>query len=307
MNNGTSQEETADAYHLIDWSLTPWITVGRAMLSATQRLQEAGCDSASLDAQVLLAYTLGRDRSWLFAHHDHKISPEEADRYTNLVARRFNREPVAYLIRQREFYGHDFYVDRRVLIPRPETEMIVDLALKVLEEWGDRPVVVADVGTGSGAIAITLALHHPKATFYGLDISPDALDVARINQRRLAAEHELHFIESDLLSALPEKADLIVANLPYIAWDDYDALAPDIRHYEPKLALEAGLEGLDSIQRLLDQIGERLNPEGVVLLEIGADQGEAVRDLAQMMRPRPAHIGLRRDYSGHFRVVTLAW
>lgn len=306
MHNGT-EDASPEVYQLVDWSLSPGTTVGRAMLSATQRLQEAGCESPSLDAQVLLAYTLEKDRSWLFAHHDHPLSLEEADRYTNLVARRFHREPVAYLVKQREFYGHEFYVDQRVLIPRPETEMIVDLALKILGEWGERRAVVADVGTGSGAIAITLALHHPAATFYGLDISPDALAVARMNQRRLAPDHDLRFIESDLLSALPEKADLIVANLPYITWDDYAHLAPDIRDYEPKLALEAGLEGLDSIQRLLDQIGDRLNPGGVVLLEIGAEQGEAVRDLARLMHPRPDHIGLRRDYSGRFRVVTLAW
>ncbi len=289
----------------IQWTLAAGVPVGRALVSATQRLTEAGCDSPRLDAQLLLAHVLGQERSWLFAHHDHPLSPEEAQRYTELVARRARREPVAYLIGRKAFYGLEFVVDRRVLIPRPETELLVDLALDQLSRREGRPVAVADVGTGSGAIAVSLAVHAPWARIYGLDISAEALEVARENGRRLAQEDNPVFLQSDLLEALPQPVDLIVANLPYVTSQDYADLAPDILEYEPRLALEAGPEGLDLIRRLLDQAGDHLKSDGVILLEIGADQGEVVTELARQMEPRPSYIGVRRDYSGHVRTVTL--
>ena len=291
--------------HQITWTLTPSTPVGRALVSAVQRLHEAGCENPRLDAQVLLAHVLGQERSWLFAHHDYLLSEEEAEQYTELVARRMCREPVAYLIGRKEFYGLEFLVDRRVLIPRPETELLVDLALAHVRSQRNRRVVVADVGTGSGAIAITIAVHAPEARVYGLDVSPEALAVARRNGLRLSAENQVTFLQSDLLDALPEPADLIVANLPYVTAEEYQGLAPDIREYEPRLALEAGSEGLDVIERLLHQVVAHLKPNGIVLLEIGSGQGEAVAKLAKSMRPRPSYVGLRRDYSGQVRLVTL--
>ncbi|RME61598.1 MAG: peptide chain release factor N(5)-glutamine methyltransferase [Caldilineae bacterium] len=289
----------------IFWTLTPDTTVGRALVSASQRLSEAGCDNPRLDAQVLLAHVLGQTRSWLFAHHEAKLTAQQAEAYTELVARRIAREPVAYLVGSREFYGLDFYVDPRVLIPRPETELLVDLALAQLEHRSMTRTVVADVGTGSGAIAVTLAVHAPTAQVYGLDISRDALDVARFNAERLAPGSRLHFLESDLLEALPEPADIIVANLPYVSEDEYAHLAPDIREHEPPAALVAGKRGLDVIQRFLAQVGEKVKPDGIVLMEIGSKQGEWVQQLAREMTPPPTYIGLRRDYSGHPRLVTL--
>lgn len=289
----------------ITWTLTPSTPVGRALVSAVQRLNEAGCENARLDAQVLLAHVLGQERSWLFAHHDYPLSETETEQYTELVARRVCREPVAYLIGRREFYGLEFLVDQRVLIPRPETELLVDLALGQMRNRKSKRIVVADVGTGSGAIAVTLAIHAPEAHIYGLDVSPTALAVARKNQSRLAPEAAITFLQSDLLEALPEPADLIVANLPYVTADEYEQLDPDIRDYEPRVALEAGVQGLDVIERLLQQIGPHLKPKGAVLLEIGSHQGEAVIKLAKTMKPRPSYVGLRRDYSGHIRMVTL--
>lgn len=289
----------------IHWTLPAGVPVGRALVSATQRLTEAGCDSPRLDAQILLAHVLGKDRSWLFAHYDHALSGEEADRYAELVARRARREPVAYLIGRKAFYGLEFLVDRRVLIPRPETELLVDLALDQIRQRKGRPVAVADVGTGSGAIAVSLAVHAPWAKIYGLDISREALEVARQNGRRLASEDNPVFLHSDLLEALPGPVDLIVANLPYVTSRDYPELAPEIVEYEPRLALEAGPQGLDLIRRLLDQAGDHLKSNGTILLEIGSDQGETVAELARQMRPRPGYIGVRRDYSGHVRTVTI--
>jgi release factor glutamine methyltransferase len=283
----------------------PATPVGRALVSAVQRLNEAGCENARLDAQVLLAYVLGQERSWLFAHHDYPLSESEAEQYTELVARRVCREPVAYLIGRKEFYGMDFLVDQRVLIPRPETELLIDLALAQVQDRKNHRIVVADVGTGSGAIAVTLAIHAPEAHLYGLDVSPTALAVAQANQARLAPASDITFLQSDLLEALPEPVDLIIANLPYVTADEYEQLDPDIRNYEPKLALEAGAQGLDVIERLLQQVSRHLKPKGAVLLEIGSHQGDAVTKLAKAMKPRPSYVGLRRDYSGHIRMVTL--
>lgn len=303
--NGSGADGRAGAEPRINWILTPGTTVGRALVSATQRLSEARCDNARLDSQVLLAHVLDKDRTWLFAHHDYELSPEDCERYTELVARRIRREPVAYLLGRKEFYGLDFVVDPRVLIPRPETELLVDLALAQIQDRTGRQVVVADVGTGSGAIAVTLAFHAPQAKIYGVDISRDALAVAQKNSRRLAPGHGPILLEGDMLHPLPEAADLIVANLPYISDEEYCGLQPDVRRYEPRLALQAGSEGLDSIERLLAQVPGKLNPGGAVLLEIGSTQGEAVAEMAKALRPKPAYVGVRRDYSGLVRMVTI--
>jgi len=279
--------------------------VGRALVSASQRLNGAGCENPRLDAQVLLAHVLGADRTWLFAHHDYPLAGDQAEAFTDLVARRIRREPVAYLLGRKEFYGLDFAVDKRVLIPRPETEMLVDFLLAHVQADKKRTFVVADVGTGSGAIAVTTAVHARNTRIYGLDISPDALVVAQANGNSLAPKAHLKFLPSDLLSALPEPADVIVANLPYVTDGEYTDLAPEIREYEPQLALTAGAKGLDVIKRLLEEVRDHLNPNGLVLLEIGYQQSQAVKKLAEEMRPRPQFVGLRQDYSGHVRMVTI--
>ena len=291
-----------DPFH---WSLTQGTPVGRALISAAQRLSDSGNELARLDSQVLLAHVLRQNRSWLFAHHDHELSDSDCRRYADLITRRRRREPVAYLLGRKEFYGLEFAVDRRVLIPRPETELLIDLVLAQIGDRTGRPVVVADVGTGSGAIAITIAVHAPEAIVYGIDVSRDALDVAEMNKKHLTPEGGPLFLEGDLLSPLPEPADIIVANLPYIADEEYSGLQSDVRDYEPRLALKAGAEGLDLIERLLGQLSSRVQSGGAVLLEISPRQGEVVQEMAQQLRPKPSYVGLRRDYSGLVRMVTL--
>ena len=291
-----------DPFH---WSLTQGTPVGRALISAAQRLSESGSEPARLDSQVLLAHVLNQSRSWLFAHHDHELSDRDCRRYAELITRRRRREPVAYLLGRKEFYGLEFAVDRRVLIPRPETELLVDLVLAQISDRAGRPVVVADVGTGSGAIAITVAVHAPEAKVYGIDVSRAALEVAEENRRRLTPEGGPMFLEGDLLSPLPEPADVIVANLPYIADEEYSGLQSDVRDYEPPVALQAGAEGLDLIERLLEQLSSKVHSSGAVLLEISPRQGEIVQEMAQQLRPKPSYVGLRRDYSGLVRLVTL--
>lgn len=295
-------QSDVDPFH---WSLTPGTTVGRALVAAAQRLSRSESESARLDSQVLLAHVLEQTRSWLFAHHDFELSQGNCRRYSELISRRRQREPVAYLLGRKEFYDLEFVVDRRVLIPRPETELLVDLVLAQINGRRQRPVVVADVGTGSGAIAITVAVHSPEAKVYGIDISRDALAVAEENKRRLSPEGGPQFLEGDLLSPLPEPADVIVANLPYIADEEYSGLESDVRDFEPRLALQAGAEGLDVIKRLLEQLPDKVRPHGAVLLEISSRQGEVVAKMAQELRPKPSYVGRRRDYSGLVRMVTL--
>ena len=287
------------------WKLVPGTPVGRALVAATQRLEEAGNDTASLDAQVILAYILGKERGWLFAHYDQALTQVEAETYADMVARRVASEPVAYLVGHREFYGLELMVDKRVLIPRPETELLVDAVLDHVESRPDQNVRMVDVGTGSGAVAVAVAANCESVQVYALDLSPAALEVARENVRRHDSRKQVTLLQGDLLAGLPQPVDIIAANLPYITSGDYPNLMADVRDYEPRLALEAGPEGLDLIARLLDQAPGHLYPGGVIFLEIGADQGQAVLALAEQLLPQAKHIGLRQDYHGYDRLVVV--
>jgi release factor glutamine methyltransferase len=287
------------------WKLMPGTPVGRALVAATQRLEEAGSDTASLDAQVILAHTLGKERGWLFAHYDQALTQEEAELFTDRVARRAAAEPVAYLVGHREFYGLELYVDHRVLIPRPETELLVDAVLDHIESRSNQHVRMVDVGTGSGAVAVAVAANCPSVQIYAVDLSPAALEVAGENARRHDSRGQITLLNSDLLAALPEPVDIIAANLPYITSEEYPNLMADVRDYEPRLALEAGPEGLDLIERLLDQVPGHLYPGGVLFLEIGANQGAAVLELVKRLLPQANHIGIRQDYHGYDRLVVV--
>ena len=289
----------------IVWRLMPGTTVGRALNAARERLDEAGCSTASLDAQVILAYVLGVNRSWLFAHHEYKLNSTQADTFTDLTARRMRHEPVAYLVGHKEFYGLDFFVDHRVLIPRPETELLVDAVLDFVSVTEPEHVTIADVGTGSGAIALSVANHCVQARIYAIDLSPDALEVAERNIARLDIRRQVTLGHGDLLTSLPERVNIIVANLPYISSDIYCELDVDVRDFEPQLALEAGPEGLDAIEHLLQQVDNYLLPNGAVFLEIGHDQGEAVSRLAQRFFPDAQRVSIRQDYHGRDRLVTI--
>lgn len=287
------------------WTLLPQTPVGRALVAATQRLDEAGSETASLDAQVILAHVLGHDRAWLFAHHDYALSAKEAEQYAEMVARRVNAEPVAYLVGRREFYGLDLTVDRRVLIPRPETELLVDAVLDHIELRQAPTVTVADVGTGSGAIALAVAANCPTARVYATDVSAGALAVAAANVARLDSRRQVALLEGDLLAPLPECVDIVAANLPYIAVSEYFGLMADVRDYEPRLALEAGPHGLDVITRLLQQVPAHVNPGAAIFLEIGRGQGEAVTQLAAALLPQARQITVHQDYHGLDRLVVV--
>lgn len=280
--------------------------VARGLDEAAARLEQAGSSSARLDAQVLLAHVLGVARSWLFAHPETPLDAAQLQRFDGLVARRVASEPVAYLTGHKEFYGLELLVDCRVLIPRPETELLVEAVLAQIAARPGRQVCVADIGTGSGAIALAVAVNAPKAMIYAVDVSDAALGVAGHNVARLDARGQVTLLQGDLLEPLPAPVDIIAANLPYIAEAAYAELMADVHDYEPRLALEAGLDGLDAIRRLLAQAPAYLAPGGVIFLEIGHDQGAAVLELAAQHFPAARAITLHQDYAGRDRLVVIA-
>ncbi|MBZ0094694.1 MAG: peptide chain release factor N(5)-glutamine methyltransferase [Sulfuricella sp.] len=243
---------------------------------ALARALGLGAAEARLEAQVLLGQALGQSRAWLIAHGGDPLAPEQTAAFADLFERRWSGEPIAYILGEREFYSLNFKVTPAVLIPRPETELLVELALERLP--ADSSGRVLDLGTGSGAVAVTLALHRPQAEVVAVDQSAAALEVAQENTQRLGAGN-LRLIQSDWYGALGgEKFDLIVANPPYIAAADPHLAQGDLR-FEPAAALASGADGLDDIRTIVRGAAAHLKPGGWLLFEHGYDQAAACRDL----------------------------
>lgn len=281
--------------------------LGEALAQTATWLRNEGVESPRLDAELLLAHVLGANRAAILAHPDQRLTPKQLTRYRELTARRAGREPLAYIVGHREFYDLDFIVDRRVLIPRPETEVLVEHALQIAKRLASQkgaPLHIADVGAGSGAIAITLAFHLPGSTLYALDDSPGALEVVAENANRHGVADRVHCLQGDLLAPLPHRADLITANLPYVTSGEWQELVTEIRDHEPRAALDGGPDGLDLIGRLLATAGPHLRPGGALLLEIGASQGGAVTALARETFPQ-ARAQVHADYAGLNRLVVV--
>lgn len=278
------------------------IEARQALAQAIATLSNAGVDSPRLDAELLLAHTLEINRAAVLAHPGRRLTPKQLTRYRYLVDRRAAREPLAYILGQREFFGLDLKVDPRVLIPRPETELLVEEALRLA---GEKPAPrLADVGAGSGAIAVSLAVHLAVATVYALDDSGEALAVTAENARRHGVADRIHCLHGHLLAPLPEPVDLITANLPYVATQEWEELAPEIHDYEPRAALDGGADGLALIRGLLAVAAPHLRPRGAILLEIGAGQGPPVLALARQ-HFADAEIELHQDYAGLDRLVII--
>ena len=264
-------------------------------------------DIDQLDAQILLSHVLHVERSTLYTYPERELTPEQEQHYLSLLERRAREEPVAYLTGHKEFYGLDLIVDRRVLIPRPDSELLVDLALQACRQKivaGHLPIV-ADIGTGSGAIPIALAVSEPHLPYlYATDSSAGALAVAALNCRRHHVEQRVHLLQGDLIKSLPESVDVLTANLPYVGTNEIALLTPDVNNYEPHHALFSGPEGLDLIDRFLTDVAKSnvLKAEGVVLLEIGYQQRERVEKMIYAFWPQ-AKVGVYKDYAGWDRVV----
>lgn len=281
-------------------------TITDALRRGAGALRMAAVEDAELEAEVLLRHALGLSRAHLFARLPEQLSAEIEDRYRELVRRRAAHVPTAYLTGTREFYGLELTVGPGVLIPRPETEHLVEEALRLGRELlshQDR-VTLVDVGTGSGAIALAVARHLPAVRVLATDRSPAALAVADLNAKRLRLAGRVTFLCGDLLEPVHEPVDIIAANLPYISSDVILTLAPEVRDHEPREALDGGPDGLRAIARLLAGAPHHLAPGGAVLLEIGHDQARGVRRLAAELLPGAA-VSFVRDLAGVERVAVI--
>jgi release factor glutamine methyltransferase len=280
--------------------------VAEIVRAAARRLSAAGCDTGRLDAEVLLAHVLGVTRVGLHLRWREPLDPAAAGAFAGLVERRAAHEPVAYLIGERAFYDVALRVKRHVPIPRPEPEHLVEEALAWAAAAGHdgRSLRLADVGTGSGALAVVLARRLPRVHVWAVDLSPAALAVAADNVARYDLAGRVLPLCGDLLAPLAGPLDLIVANLPYVRRDEVPMLMPDVAAHEPWLALDGGADGLDLIRRLLPQAAERLAQPGLLLLEIDPRQAEAAAALAQEALA-DAQVAVRQDHAGRERVVRI--
>jgi release factor glutamine methyltransferase len=259
-------------------------------------------DVERVDLLGMLSSALSLSKEQLMIRPEHELQSDEEKRLYHLLEQRRRGRPLAYITGEREFFSRSFVVDERVLIPRPETETLVEEALRIISSYPEKGRRIVDVGTGSGAIGITLAKETGENVLC-LDISPDALDVARTNALRLGATDIVDLVCCDLLSALADRSrfDLIVANLPYISAYEWPGLMPDVRLFEPKLALWGGGNGLDLYCRLITEMGRYLSNEGHMLCEIGGlEQAEA---LSELLRGIGLSVQTKKDLAGRDRVV----
>jgi len=278
------------------------MTLEQVLNRACGILAANNIEEARLECELLLRYALRLSRVQLYLDLDCELGSEEEADFWQLIKRRLNGEPTAYIIGHREFYGLDFYVGSSVFIPRPESELLVEKAL----ELAQNSIVssIAEIGTGCGAIAISLALNLPQAKIYATDISASALKVALFNCQKHGVEDRICLLQGDMLNPLPEPVDLIIANLPYVREKELPRISP--AGFEPRLALNGGRDGLEKIRQLCQPLGDKLCPEGCLLLEIGQGQVTAVTTFLSHLFPW-AKIEVVPDLSGIDRVVSLTF
>jgi release factor glutamine methyltransferase len=276
-----------------------------ALTSATDHLTAAHVGSPRMNAELLLRFTLDCDRAYLFAHPERKLTGAEQARYDEALAQRARGVPAQYITGHQEFWGMDFIVTPAVLIPRPETEHLIETVLQIHKTndgvRADGVHHIADVGTGSGCIAISLAKEFPEAEIHATDISPAALEIARINTARNQLQDRIHFHETDLLQGLtPDSFDFVVSNPPYVGESEKDQVQLEVRKFEPRNAVFAGATGLEVIERLVPQARAALNPEGSLVMEISGTIASRVQPLLQDWR----HVRITNDLQGIPRVIS---
>ena len=277
----------------------------REAVQQTHRTLEAShIPDARLEAEVMLMNVMRLQRHDLFSQQETEVSPQQEQALAQILERRLKREPLAYILQYKEFYGVNLLVNPNVLIPRPETECLVEHALFMALMGMETPqLVIADVGTGTGAIAINLALHLPAARIYAVDNSDAVLDVAAYNVRVHNVADRVTLGKGDLLEPVPEPVDLILANLPYLPTDRIPNLQPEIR-WEPRQALDGGPDGLDLIRRLLHQAPAKLKEHGIILLELDPEQVPAVEGIAQDLFPG-AELSVEKDLAQRDRIFVI--
>ena len=279
-------------------------TIQERVAAARQSLRDAGigASEAELSARVLAEHVLGWDAARYFTSADQAESSEFAERYPALVARRAAREPAAYITGRKEFWGLSLEVSPHVMIPRPDTELIVEAALEYLGPDRNRLLAVADAYTGSGCLAVALARELPGAAIVATDISEIALDVARRNAERHGVVDHIRFVRTNVLDGIAGGFDLIVGNPPYVRTHDQPALQPEVRDYEPSVALFGGESGVELVAALVEQATNRLRPDGYLIFEFGFGQDVEVEALIERTAGLTM-VGLRRDLQGIARTA----
>ncbi|MDE2940138.1 MAG: peptide chain release factor N(5)-glutamine methyltransferase [Chloroflexota bacterium] len=277
----------------------------REAVQQTHRTLEAShIPDARLEAEVMLMNVMRMQRHDLFSQQETELTSQQEQALAEIMERRLLREPLAYILQYKEFYGVNLLVNPNVLIPRPETECLVEHALFMALMGMETPeLVIADVGTGTGAIAINLALHLPAARIFAVDCADDVLDVAAYNVRAHNVMDRVSLGKGDLLEPVPEPVDLVLANLPYIPSERIPNLQPEVRQ-EPQLALDGGPDGLDLIRRLLQQAPGKLKDHGIVLLELDPEQVPAVESLAKELFPG-AELSVEKDLAQKDRIFVI--
>jgi len=282
------------------------VAVRQALQKGTEFLSQMGAASARLDAELLLSKALGCTKERLYLDYEMALETAVKDLYFSLLQRRARREPLAYITGEREFWSLRFHVTPEVLVPRPETELLVEVTLELAKRLEkNHPIKILDLGTGSGAIAVSLAKELDDIEVWATDLSAPALEVARSNALRHGGSEKIHFIEGDMFCPVRGQHgffDMVVSNPPYVRQSELRNLAPEVRTWEPKLALVGGSDGLDFYRRIMEEAGLYLTDRGIVALEIGADMGSDVcRLIASAGRFSPASV--YQDYAGRDRVV----
>jgi release factor glutamine methyltransferase len=285
--------------------LEPW-NILKLLKWTTAYLQSHHIDQPRADAEVLLAHALGLARVDLYIQYDRPLEPNELAVFKNFVQRRIHREPAAYIVGEKGFWSLDLKVTQDVLIPRPETEVLVEAALAIIpQETSPRPLRVLDLGTGSGAIGLALAMERVGHRFCALDQSKEALGIAIYNAAKHGIEGTITFVQSHWFDAFQDQQrtfDVIVSNPPYIRSSDFAMLAPEVSQYEPREALDGGPDGLDAIRLIVKEAPRYLTPGGWLLFEMGHDERASVENL---IRACDAYTDLSviKDYSRHDRVI----
>jgi release factor glutamine methyltransferase len=277
----------------------------RELVRQTHKILDASnIPDSRLEAEVMLMSVMSMVRHGLYSAQEIEASVQQERELEQMVQRRLKREPLAYIVGQKEFYGITLMVSPSVMIPRPETELLVEHALfMALMGMETRDPVLADVGTGSGAIAVNLAIHLPAFRIYAIDSSEGAIDVASYNIRAHNVVERITLLKGDVLEPMPEPSDIIVANLPYIPSNRIRRLQPEIQ-WEPKEALDGGADGLDLIRRLLSQASHKLKDHGSMLLELDPDQVPAIQEMAHQLFPNAStHIEI--DMAGQNRLLVI--
>ena len=274
-----------------------------AVLEATvASLVSAGVSESCLKAEYILSRALKCHRLELPSRQNRELSAGQAGQISAQVERVLAGEPIQYVLGDMDFMGRSFKTDSRALIPRPETETLVENVLACKDVWSLEVPVVADVGTGTGCIVVTLALEQPRGAFLAIDASPAALELARENAATLGVAERIQFSQGDLLDGLRSGSlDMVVSNPPYVATAEIETLQADIREHEPRLALDGGPDGMNAISKLVPQAFDCLRPGGWLFLEIGEDQGARVKSL--MKKDGFGQVQIQRDLNGHDRIV----